>query len=576
MSVKLWMYLLSLALLGGAGCDGRSPDGTNDGATPPAEREPGATDSQPGTGTETDTEYELFHSVSLNPYRVAPLAAVIKASHPALDPAEVESLRVVVKCIDDGAVDLSATLDPQSEAFRTNFDVSELLEGNEVGIPVLGLYPDHDNRVLFEVLTPHQRFFGETVITTAPVAGLEGEVVTVLATTPPDPSAGMIYADDRVYDHQGYVRWKGPCVYAVVNNGNILNVLHEQTWLGKMLLPRDLSDPLRWHHDAIGLPNGNIITCIDNIETEYLNSVGTMEVSIGDYVAELDYETGAVVNAWDLRAFLDVDRATVGRLRSDWFHMNSLAYDAFDDSIIVSGRYQGIVKLTRNGIRGETANDGKSLRWILSPHLDWGLAGPEGAGELDPNDYLLTAVDEDGTPYPQEVQDNLAVYAPDPEAFYWPVGQHGVEITHREEGKIRIMTFNNQASFIFDGPGTVDNGSTLSAIGDLSNDRSLEPFSQIVEYEIDEVAMTVRKVWSFGEHQPELYGSFNSATYYVPETGNRIMTSNGEKENLTEGPFNPHVLEVTPEGELRFHLAITNASVSFSHTGRIDLYHPEP
>jgi hypothetical protein len=156
------------------------------------------------------------------------------------------------------------------------------------------------------------------------------------------------------------------------------------------------------------------------------------------------------------------------------------------------------------------------------------------------------------------------------------VGQHGIELTERRGDKLSFLTFDNQASFIFDGEGTVDNGARLAAEGNLENDRSTDPYSQIIEYEIDEAEMTVRQRWQFGQGMTELYGGFASGTGVLKTTGNRLLVSNGaDQRRMAANPYNPHVLEITEEGAVVFHLEIENTGFSAHRAGRIDLYHPE-
>ncbi len=512
--------------------------------------------------------------VVVNPYRLAPLTAVVKATCAGIAPKDVESISITVAGIDEGAGDLTGVVRPGAENYQDNFDMSDMLEGDEIGIPVLGLYPDHDNRVRFEIRTPADNCSGEVVIKTDPIKEIEGESVTVDLLDEGRMEAGWTYLNYRVYDHAGRCRWYGMDILQRLPNGNILKGNDEFNWLGRAVKRRSLPEHLKPHHDAIQLRDGNIVVCVSNAETT-LPEDGEEQASTNDYIVEQDAESGEIVNAWDLREFLDVSRATVSRRGSDWVHMNTLGYDERDDSLIISNRFQGLMKLTRGGIRGAEANAGKALKWILSPHLDWGLAGVDGAGPLDPNDFLLTAVDANGTPYPQAVQDNLAAPGETADPFFWSVGQHGIQITARGEERLSFLTFNNQASVIFDGPGTVQNGSTFTAQGDLGNDREGAPYSQIVEYEIDEAEMTVRQVWSFGEGRPELYGGFNSGVTLLPETGNRLLVSNGRDQHDTDNPYNPHVVEITPDGDEVFHLEMINTEVSAYRSGRVHLYPPE-
>src|SRR4029079_15596644 len=77
-----------------------------------------------------------------------------------------------------------------------------------------------------------------------------------------------------------------------------------------------------------------------------------------------------------------------------------------DESIIVSGRHQGVAKLRRDG----------TLVWLLAPHKGWNAPQSE---------KLLTAVSASGAPYGESVQvgDEAAGNSTAPD-FDWPFGQH--------------------------------------------------------------------------------------------------------------------------------------------------------
>jgi arylsulfate sulfotransferase len=109
----------------------------------------------------------------------------------------------------------------------------------------------------------------------------------------------------------------------------------------------------------------------------------------------------------------------------------------------------------------------------------------------------------------------------------------------------------------------------------LEGDRSGEPYSQIIEYEIDEEDMTVRRLWSFGEGERDLYGSRNSGVAYLKTTGNRLLITSGlDETDIVGDPHNPHIIEVTENGEIVFDLEIQGTGLSAYQGGRVSLYHP--
>ena len=261
--------------------------------------------------------------------------------------------------------------------------------------------------------------------------------------------------------------------------------------------------------------------------------------------------------------------------RPTWLHQNSLEYDPHDDSIIFSARYQGVAKITRNGTHGPTPNKGKRLVWILAPHMGWGMGGWDGMGTFDPNTALLTAIDAMGVAYAPDVQNNLI--APDSalDEFHWPVGQHGLRVTSRTGDRITLLNFNNQASFVFDGVGSVNNGSSPFHQGDLSNDRSNPSYSMFTEYEIDENSKTVRQVWGHGQGEHTYYGSLNCGVNLL-SNNNKVMISSGyDSHDPFENPSNPHVLEFSEVGDLLLHLEVRDMSWLAYNGGKVDLFHPE-
>ena len=51
--------------------------------------------------------------------------------------------------------------------------------------------------------------------------------------------------------------------------------------------------------------------------------------------------------------------------KGDWLHMNGLAFDVKDSTITVSGRNQGLVKISWKD----------ELKWIMAPKKFWSKSG---------------------------------------------------------------------------------------------------------------------------------------------------------------------------------------------------------
>ena len=366
-------------------------------------------------------------------------------------------------------------------------------------IPILGLYPDRENRVEIRLSDTELTFAVDTVViptdtlpsffptvevTAADRSRMEGGwTLSSLAIG----TGGGFHSWPMMFDSNGDIRWYMDLsfldgfVFVVKRaaNGNLIFahdfVVYEYDMLGRQFRRWDIPG-FDAHHELVEKPDGSFLVAVDVVGR------GT----VGDHIIEVDRVSGAIVNEWDFREILDVYRRTFVDRGGDWFHMNAIFYSEADDALIVSGRNQSaIVKVTNNN----------ELIWILGPHSGWGLAGVDADGH-DTSEFLLTAVDADGVPYPDSVQQGYED-APD---FRWPWGQHAA------------MILPNGNLFLF------DNGFTRNF------DEDAAPFSRGVEYEIDESAMTVRQVWQYGEERgPDYYSPIISDVDFLPSTGNRLI-----------------------------------------------------
>ena len=71
-----------------------------------------------------------------------------------------------------------------------------------------------------------------------------------------------------------------------------------------------------------------------------------------------------------------------------------------------------------------------------------------------------------------------------------------------------------------------DNG-TYKAIPPAPAVAPADNYSRAVEYAIDEEAMTVRQVWSFGGPDEPFYSPFLGGVAWLPETGNILVADGG-------------------------------------------------
>jgi len=311
--------------------------------------------------------------------------------------------------------------------------------------------------------------------------------------------AGRFTSYPFIFDTNGDIRWYLDLSHFThivdfiqrLENGNFLaghaRSLYELDVLGREVNRWDIPD-YWYHHDVIEKPDGNFLIAVNK------EGLATVE----DHVIEIGRSTGTIVREWDLRQILDVDRHDLLANESDWFHMNAIWYEEQDDALILSGRNQGVVKVDGNN----------NLVWILAPHQGWGAAGLDG-NRPNTADYLLTAVDANGTPYGEAVQQGTA----DAPNFAWVWGQHAP------------MRLDNGNLFIFDN-------------GYNRNFSDAGHWSRGVEYEIDEDAMTIRQIWEYGRSRGEAYYSqIISDVDELSETSNRLIMPgiiNNEYAHVTE------------------------------------------
>ena len=426
-------------------------------------------------------------AVFRNPSGIAPLTAQLKFTTNKVSSCDIKVL---------GSI-------PVKKSFNGNNTNKEL--------DILGLYPNTINKVVLTITTDIAFSIDTIPIKTDSIPSLLPTVVIKTALKPlmePGMNLNTISITDGtmaqpyplIYDADGNIRWflifEG--IYSGfvspverVENGNLLletqDLIVEYDMMGRLQKSISIPSGYKSHHDVIKLPNGNYVVAVDNDTSKILLN-GNLENTIEDFMLELDGATGQIVEVWDFRQLLDVDRDDVAYNTAagagvDWFHQNAVTYSEYDDSFVISGRNQGVIKVGRNN----------TLKWILAPHKGWGKSGPRGKGpETDP--FLLTAINQSGVPYDSLVQIGEQKQ-PD---FDWTWGQHAP------------LVLPNKNILVF------DNG--------FNRQYMMASYSRAVEYEIDEVNKTVKQVWTYGESRGvETLSTIISDVDLLPKTNNILF-----------------------------------------------------
>ena len=465
--VARYGLVVLLAGMAVAGCDGSAPK-------PPDE---------PSPLPSTVSRFE----VDVDPAGTSPLAAEV-----TLETDVPVTVEVVVEGKDGPETEIRHAFDDLAVAHR---------------VPIFGLYANATTAVTLVLRDESGAEVGRIardVEAGRMPAGLP--TVTITASTPGATKPGLTFVSSFTggtsaaqapfaYDAAGVVRWtldyegRPPLANLFYDNG-IDRLANGNLYFGDGTTDRiyevDLFGRIvdQWalpgygfHHHVLEKPNGNFLVTVNR------DGAATVE----DVVIEVDRASGQIVREWDLRQSLDPYRRAwqtdLADLNVDWFHANALVYDESDDTILVSGRTQGVVKLTADN----------EVVWILAPHKDWGSAGDG----TDLRAKLLQPLDANRQPITDPaVLDGTRRHA----GFDWAWYQHAPEIL----GSGSILLFDNGESR---GTGGLAGG---------TGGRGL--YSRAVIYRIDEGAMTIQQVWEYGEDRgAETYSRIVSDVDYHAE-----------------------------------------------------------
>ncbi len=518
-------------------------------------------------GVDTNQKIDLSkNTIVLNPFRVAPLTAIVQVEANVETVTKVKEIYVKVLGKDNesgqAGIDISGKLYPQSEDFKKHFfDITKdkvfnnkvITSKDNIEIPVLGLYPNYENKV-FIALKVGKTIYSDTVkIQTDSIIPDDSLSIDITECHPKLMAKGDVtwitadsYNYDFMFDRQGKIRWiinvEGNSDLRILKNGNLLirtwwaeSDFGEYTMLGESVNRWKLPDEFRNHHDIVEMPNGNFL-----VPVTYTMKRPEGYITVQDNLIELDRNSGKIVNNWDLFELMHIaDLKEVWQEKKlwyknhfvkdgpkDWFHMNSIAYDGLRDEIIVSGKHGGVIKLSRNGENGPGVNANKKIIWYMPMQGQYSYYANHSATK----DYILTAVDTSGNLYADQTirHDN----------FHWMKYQHDPTIIYSKGHFIKYLIFNN----------VYEKGR-----------------SAMVEYLVNEKNATVKEVWQYGRKRKKLYSAAWAGAVLLPKTNNRLM--------ITAFQVNPKV-EVTKNKKVAFEFSIfsKNFQPKWYRGGRINLY----
>jgi len=455
-----------------------------------------------GSGAQLIVEpeiYELETVVEQNPSGIAPLTAYVTT-----EMVVAHTIDIVIKGKNDN--DITHSFNKTKTSHK---------------IPVLGLYADYNNKVIFTAKDDSGKILDEKTITILTPAIPEGELpqIDILQS---NLAERYTFVEHRrmtetlpfIFDEQGEVRWylklpeRGlnpvishtPELFFVGHRDN--PVYYYYNWLGEKEEEFTLAESDMFaHHSKTPHSDEGDIVLIDN------------EEFIGSLIYHFD-ASGNVIKEWNLnqiiRQYLPNDQDMV-RDSIDWFHSNHVSYDATDDTILVSGRASiGIIKLDYDTgdviwILGDIQR-----KWFQYPELQALALLPTGATEM-------------------------------------PLGQHSPVVL--PNGNIFLMDngfdgYDRKA----DEDGLVDGG---------------REYSRLVEYQIDEQAKTATQVLQYGKELGlELYARFAGSAGYDSISKSKFGIFGSIRESGTSQGDMPkiegRIIEIDETGNLLFDAKVSS------------------
>jgi len=457
-------------------------------------------DNNPVDSEEQEPDFITSLTITPNPSGYAPLTAEIQ-----LSTSRAVQVEILVPGRSNEMADVRHLFDGTAQSFT---------------IPVLGLYPNLNNVTLFfydetgaSLGQITREITGGMIISSMPTIGIDALVSSGMK---PGMNLVSYFGHDgqfrpmkpMVFDSRGDVRWfLDFTTHPTLNdlfydngverlaNGNLFfgdqssERIIEMDMLGRIVNSWEFPG-FQFHHNVIEKPNGNFVVTVTKLDAP----------TVEDYIIEIDRTSGDIIRTWDLNQSLEYGRrvwvSPFVPPDIDWFHGNGLAYDPTDDTIIVSGRTQGTVKLTNS-------ND---VVWIVAPHRDWGQAG----NGIDLNTKLLQPLDANGQPITDPDVLNGFTNHPD---FEWSWYQHAPKLM--PDGTLLI--FDN---------------------GDQRNYSTDELYSRAVAYRIDPVNMTIQQTWQYGKERGiETYSQIVSDVDYHEAENNVVFMPGAAGRGQMDGAY---------------------------------------
>ncbi|HDT11758.1 MAG TPA: hypothetical protein ENN58_03365, partial [bacterium] len=451
-------------------------------------------------------------------------------------------------------------------------EVSSFLRKYEIGsfdqeifhIPVVGLFPDHKNRVTVKVFDDEGKIIekNEFEIETDklpydfPEVTVSGDIesgwtiVNYLRTPRSRPEMNAMAVDEF-----GRIRWftdmPYPAVFPIrLHNGYIYlsdgaDILYKYDFMGFEKGKWDVSEFgfTEIHHDIFIKNDGNILLAVSKIDDGWSY----------DRIIEIDPEKNTLRGTWDLKTIFpdvcdlyhDIPMTEAGNPQNGAnapIHNNAVWHDPSDDSLIIASQRSGVAKLTHSGY----------LKWFLAPHITAYIDDADGDGMsdsladgYDPDDHSTMIGDFKGENY---TEDRMPIAGKPHEvysSFDFRYQEFLLDPLDREGNLIEdeeiLMGFANHKDFVWPfrvhSPVILENGNMMLFDNGLARNFSFPPissehYSRAVEFKIisdesDGYGGTVEQVWEYVVEESPLWYGFSPVVSNVEEleNGNRLVVS---------------------------------------------------
>lgn len=429
-----------------------------------------------------------------DPYDESPLTALILFE-------TVEPSRIEITILDEnGSPNITHTFN--------NVDTQH-------SIPVYGLFPGQQNMVAIKQISEKGAVVEENIlqIQTEPLPEWVENYIVLTETYQDDYEDGLNYIVQDLkfaFDRDGIPRWFLSDVtrqgipaslnltsshwlicYGSYGEGDV--VICEMDLLGKIY--KTYFSPYGIHHDLITMQNGNILT------------TGSRGKTTMDLIVEIEAKTGEILYTLDLKTVLQ--RTRFGS-EQDWAHINSIAWDERDGTIILSSNTQcTVAKLTWP--EGE-------IKWLLSDPIEYMPRLQQ---------YLLT---------------------PTGDNFEYSYNQHHATILPDYDNNpdtIDIFLFDNGFTRFVKGISFAKAAMLPEEIMAYDN------YSRLVHYRINEKTMTVEQIWQYGKERGEELFSISTGSAQLLTNNNLFGCFNRQNDKTEFGQImSTNLVEVDYDGNL--------------------------